>query len=242
MRVLVTGAASALGQEVAAALAVDENAQLRLLDDCAVQRQDVEWIDARLTDLDAVCQAVQGVDAVVHTGERPPAPESEEALLDRATRGTHVLLQAAVEAGVKRFVYGSTLEVFRAYPDTVYVTEYYKPLPSPEMAVLARYLGEIACREFAREYPITVTALRLGKLVREEEVAGRERDLMWVDIRDAAQAFCAALARDASASLNWVPRWAVYHIVAPIAHPKFLLDRAESMGYRPQREFRGAEA
>ena len=242
MRVLVTGAASALGREVAAALAVDDSAQLRLLDDCAAQRQDVEWIAARLTDPDVVRQAVQGVDAVVHTGEPPPAPEGEEALLDRATRGTHVLLQAAVEAGVKRFVYGSTLEVFRAYPDTVYVTEYYKPLPPTEMAVLARYFGEITCREFAREHPITVTALRLGKLVWEEEVAGRERDLMWVDIRDAAQAFCAALARDASASLNWVPRWAVYHIAAPIAHPKFLLDRAKSMGYRPQREFRGADA
>ena len=250
MRVLVTGAASALGQEVAAALEADENAQLRLLDDCAgfgelsraVQRQDVEWIAARLTDSDAVRQAVRDVDAVVHTGEPPPESESGEVLLDRATRGTHVLFQAAVEAGVKRFVYGSTLEVFRAYPDTVYVTEYYKPLPPTELAVLARYLGEITCREFAREHPITVTALRLGKLVREEEVAGRERDLMWVDIRDAAQAFCAALARDASASLNWVPRWAVYHIAAPIAHPKFLLDRAKSMGYRPQREFRGADA
>ncbi len=242
MRVLVTGAASALGQEVAAALSADENAQLRLLDDCAAQRQDVEWVEGQLTDPDAVRKAVRDVDAVVLTGEPPPAPESEEALLDRATRGTHVLLQAAVEAGVRRFVYGSTLEVFRAYPDTVYITEYYKPLPPTEMAVLARYLGEITCREFAREHPITVTALRLGKLVWEEEVAGRERDLMWVDIRDAARAFCAALARDASASLNWVPRWAVYHIAAPIAHPKFLLDRAKSMGYQPQREFRGAEA
>ncbi|MCY4602852.1 MAG: NAD(P)-dependent oxidoreductase [Gemmatimonadetes bacterium] len=241
MRVLVTGAASALSQEVATALAVDDSTQLRLLDDCAAQRQDVEWIEGRLTDSDAVSQAVRDVDVVVHTGEPPPAPESEEALLDRATRGTHVLLQTAVEAGVKRFVYGSTLEVFRAYPDTVYVTEYYKPLPPPELAVLAQYLGEITCREFAREHPITVTALRLGKLVWEEEVAGQERDLMWVDIRDAAQAFCAALARDSSASLNWVPRWAVYHIVAPIAHPKFLLDRAKSMGYRPQREFRGGK-
>jgi NAD+ dependent glucose-6-phosphate dehydrogenase len=241
MRVLVTGAASALGQEIAVALAADENAELRLLDDCAAQRQDVEWVEGRLTDPDVVWQAVRDVDAVVHTGEPPPVSESEEALLDRATRGTHVLFQAAVEAGVKRFVYGSTLEVFSAYPDTVYVTEYYKPLPPPKMAVLARYLGEITCREFAREYPITVTALRLGKLVREEEVVGRERDLMWVDIRDAAQAFCAALARDASASLNWVPRWAVYHIAAPIAHPKFLLDQAKSMGYRPQREFLGGK-
>ena len=241
MRVLVTGAASALGQEVAAALEA-ENAELRLLDDCAASRQNVEWVAGRLMDPDAVWQSVRNVDAVVHTGEPPPAPESEETLLDRATRGTHVLFQAAVEAGVKRFVYGSTLEVFRAYPDTVYVTEYYKPLPGPEMAVLARYLGEITCREFARDYPISVTVLRLGKLVREEEVAGWERDLMWVDIRDAAQAFCAALARNASASLNWVPRWAVYHIAAPIAHPKFLLDQAKSMGYRPQREFRGGKA
>ena len=123
MRVLVTGAASALGQEVVAALAVDEKVQLRLLDDCAAQWQDVEWIAARLTDSDAVRQAVRDVDAVVHTGEPPPASESEEVLLDRATRGTHVLLQAAVEVGVKRFVYGSTLEVFRTYPDTVYATE-----------------------------------------------------------------------------------------------------------------------
>ena len=92
MRVLVTGAASALGQEVAAALEA-ENAELRLLDDCAAQRQDVEWVEGRLMDPDAVWQAVRNVDAVVHTGEPPPAPESEEALLDRATRGTHVLFQ-----------------------------------------------------------------------------------------------------------------------------------------------------
>lgn len=237
MRVLITGAASALGQAVATALA--GTAQVRLMDDCAPPRQEVEWIAARLTDADAAWQAVRRVDAVVHTGEPPPAPECAEDLLDRATRGTHVLLQAAVEAGVKRFVYGSTLEVFRAYPDTVYVTEHYKPLPGPELKVLARYLGELTCREFARDYPITGTALRLGKLVWEEEVVGRERDLMWVDVRDAAQAFCAALTRDASASLDWVPRWAVYHIAAPIAQPKFLLDRAQAMGYRPQHAFRG---
>ncbi len=241
MRVLVTGAASALGQEIAAALKADQSVQLRLLDDCAAPRQEVEWVAARLTDPDAVRPAVRDVDAIVHPGEPPPMPASEEALLDRATRGTHVLLQAAVEAGVKRFVYGSTLDVFRAYPDTVYVTEYYKPLPPPELAVLARYLGELTCREFVRDYPITGTALRLGKLVRAEEVAGQERDLLWVDMRDAAQAFCAALARDASASLDWVPRWAVYHIVAPGAHPKFLCDRAKAMGYQPQHELGGAK-
>ena len=105
-------------------------------------------------DPDAVWQAVRNVDAVVHTGEPPPAPESEEALLDRATRGTHVLFQAAVEAGVKRFVYGSTLEVFRAYPDTVYVTEYYKPLPPPRAGGVGAVFGrDYVPRICARSIP-----------------------------------------------------------------------------------------
>ena len=53
----------------------------------------------------------------------------EQALLERATRGTHVLLSAAVEAGVGRVVYGSTLAVFAAYPDDVYISERWEPQP-----------------------------------------------------------------------------------------------------------------
>ena len=45
-----------------------KSVQLRLLDDCAAQRQDVEWIEGQLTDSEAVRQAVRDVDAVVHTG------------------------------------------------------------------------------------------------------------------------------------------------------------------------------
>lgn len=240
MKVLITGAASALGREVAAALAAD-GIELRLLDDCASRRQGSEWVRASLVDPQAMGRAVREIDAVIHTGEPPPElsadPQArEEALLDLATRGTHVLFMAAVDAGVKRLVYGSTLEIFGAYPDTVYVSELYKPLPTPEPVSMARYLGEITAREFARDFPVTVTALRLGKMVLQEEVAGRERDLMWVDRRDAARAFCGALKRDQSAATDWGPRWAVYHICAPISNPKFLLGRAEAIGYQPQRD------
>ena len=75
--------------------------------------------------------------------------------MDLATRGTHLLFKAAVEAGVKRFIYGSTLEIFGNYPDDIYISEFYKPLPKPEIHQLTRYLGELTCREFARTYLIT---------------------------------------------------------------------------------------
>ena len=52
---------------------------------------------------------------------------------------------------------------------------------------MTRYLGELICREFARCHMITVTSLRLGKLVLEEETGGHPADPMWLDFRDAAQ-------------------------------------------------------
>ena len=239
MKILITGAASALGREIAAAL--DETNQVRRLDDCGPIDECGEWIEASLVDVQAMVEAVRDIDVVIHTGQPPPALPAdvllyEEMLLDLATRGTHVLCQAAVEAGVKRLVYGSTLEVFGDYPDTVFVTEHYKPLPTTEPRVLAQYLGEVVCREFARDYAFTATALRLGRLVWEEDLVGGKLDLLWLDIRDAASAFVQAIERDDSDSLNWGVRWAVYHICAPVTNAKFLIGRAEGMGYAPKRD------
>ena len=92
------------------------------------------------------------------------------------------------------------------------------------------------CREFARDYAFTATALRLGRLVWEEDLVGGKPDLLWLDIRDAASAFVQAIERDDSDSLNWVVRWAVYHICAPVPNAKFLIGRAEGMGYAPKRD------
>ena len=239
MKILITGAASALGREIAAAL--DETNQVRRLDNCGPIDECGEWIEASLVDVQAMVEAVRDIDVVIHTGQPPPALPAdvllyEEMLLDLATRGTHVLCQAAVEAGVKRLVYGSTLEVFGDYPDTVFVTEHYKPLPTTEPRVLAQYLGEVVCREFARDYAFTATALRLGRLVWEEDLVGGKPDLLWLDIRDAASAFVQAIERDDSDSLNWVVRWAVYHICAPVPNAKFLIGLAEGMGYAPKRD------
>jgi dTDP-4-dehydrorhamnose reductase len=243
MNILITGAASRLGQTIINELSPDH--RLRLLDNTVPDsvNKNLEWIQGELVDPDTAWKAVRNIDVLIHTGEPPQnLPEDElqreQLLLDLATRGTHVLFKAGVEAGVKRFIYGSTLEIFSAYPDDVYISEYHKPLPTPEIYQMTRYLGELTCREFARDYMATVTALRLGKLVLEEEVARQTPDLMWLDLRDAAHAFRCALRRDASSSIQWTRRWAIYHICASIDNPKFLIHQARQIGYQPRRNFK----
>jgi nucleoside-diphosphate-sugar epimerase len=245
MNILIIGAASRLGKAIIAEL--KEDYQLRLLDDVSndmpfEEQEDVELIQGSILDPDTAWKAVRNIDALIHTGETPKhlpedELEKEQLLLDLATRGTHVLLKAAAEAGVKRVIYGSTLEIFSAYPDDVYISELWKPLPTPEIHQMTRYLGELTCREFARDYMVTVTALRLGKLVMKEDVANQQTNLMWLDFRDAAFAFKCALRRDASAEIRWTRRWSLYHICADFDNPKYLINQAASIGYKPRYNF-----
>ena len=241
MRILQTGAASELGRALTTQLEADGH-RLRLVDGEAVTASaQSESCVADLTDADSMWRAVRNIDAVIHTGE-PPAnvpsgPEARDAfLLDYYTRGTHALFKAAVEAGIKRFVYGSTLDLFRPYPDDVYISEMWRPLPTTDMEPLARYLGELVCREFARDFLVGVTALRLGTIALEEDVVGQPPDLTWLDRRDAVQALGNALERDTSDHPNWSRRWGLFHVCATPPNPKYVHNRV-APGVEPQHHF-----
>jgi len=241
LKILVTGAASRLAKAVAVELGKDH--ELRLMDTVLVDvGAQAQFMQGSILNPDDAWRAVRGVDAVIHTCEPPPdlpmdTLKREQMMIDYATRGTHNLFKASVEAGVKKLLYAGTLTIFNAYPDDVYITELWKPFPSPEIGEIAKYLGELTCREFARDYMVTVTCLRLGRLVLEEEVKGQKPDLMWLDLRDAAQAFRCALSRDSSNNVWWTNRWRLYHICADIPNPKFLIDGAAQMEYKPTHNF-----
>ncbi len=231
MRILLTEDSGPLGGELDQALA--DTHQVRSLP-----------AGTDLTDASTIWGAVRGVDAVVHTGVPLTAAataignDAERAALDEATRGMHVLLDAAIQAGVQRFVYCSTLELFATIPEDRYISEQWRPDPGTEMATLSRHLAEQVTREFARERAVSVTVLRLGRLCREEDVAADEApDLMWLDPRDASTAVNLAVHRDSSAQLNWQSRWTVYHICSRPPHPRFLLDGARALGFDPVHNF-----
>src|ERR687886_636588 len=98
----------------------------------------------------------------------PDLPTSARArqVLDRATRGTYVLLQAAVAAGVERVILGSTLALLERYPPGWAVGEAWQPRPDvTDLSQLAAYLAEESARQFALAGPLTVICLRLGEVV-----------------------------------------------------------------------------
>ena len=176
--------------------------------------------------------AVAGVDTVIHTGELPLTPPADDAgKLDWYTRGTYDLMAAAIDAGAKRFIYCGTLDLFDAYPEDVYITEFHEPFPPPSGERMWRYLAEFTVREFVRDHAITGTALRLGTLVAEDEAEPDAPDYSWLDPRDAARAVRTALARDSSDVLNWVQRWQIHHVCANPPNPRFLIQPKNQDGF-----------
>jgi nucleoside-diphosphate-sugar epimerase len=132
---------------------------------------------------------------------------------------------------VPRVVFLSTLEVMTGYDPRFTVSETWRPRPSAEPRVLAKHLGEFTSREFARESRISIVALRLGKVVRSEDVKGQPFDPLWVDERDVVQAVSRAL----EARLG---RWQIFHIQADSPRGRFAVRRAQkSLGYQPRHQF-----
>jgi nucleoside-diphosphate-sugar epimerase len=84
-------------------------------------------------------------------------------MIDRSTRQLYNLLHAASEAGVSRCIYVSTLRLFEDYEENLTVTEKWRSLPpSEDDALLACHLGEIVCKEYARDQRMQVATIRLG--------------------------------------------------------------------------------
>lgn len=197
-------------------------------------------------------RVVEGAEALIHLAPlSPDAPEPappERETLDLATRGTYVLLNAAVAAGVRRVVLGSTLALLERYPASWAITEAWQPLPDvTDVSQLAAYLAEESAKQFARVEPLTVLCLRFGTIVDDAATSGQRYDPRWLHVDDAVQAVQQALtvtpaSRNGEPSAELRPGWWLYHVPGGGPHPRVPLAqaRAESgLRYTPKHDFAG---
>jgi nucleoside-diphosphate-sugar epimerase len=222
--ILITSGANKLAQALAAGL--KETYSIRLTERAPVTTTH-EFVESALGHDASTNTLVRGMDAIVHIAE-PLPNDSAEQQVDLMTRCTYNLLWAAAEEKVSRVVLLSTLELMTAYDPKFTVTESWRPLPSSTPGVLSKHLGEYTSREFAREGRMQIAVLRLGKVVRADDVRGQAPDPLWVEERDIVQAVSGAL----TARLN---SWQIFHIGQASPRGRFSVRRAQSgLGYKPQ--------
>lgn len=165
MRALVTGGAGFIGSHLVDALVL-EGHTVRVLDDLSSgslesMSPDVEFIDGSVADERTVRTAVDDVEVVFHQAAHRAVLRSVEHPLttDQAnTHGTLTLLQASVDAGVRRLIYASSSSVYGG--TSTFPTPETIPLCPRSPYAVSKLAGEHYCRVFAELHGLETIALR----------------------------------------------------------------------------------
>lgn len=183
--------------------------------------------------LEDLLRESKGMDAVLHlaavTTDTPGATDAD--YFQTNTVGTFNVLAAAVESGVKKVVYASSVCAvgFRASTTVVYETD--RCEPSDGMYGTSKYLAERLCEAFAADHGLKIICLRAAMVVpQHESPRGDPSAKGWqgaVHVDDALQAFSLALDDEGIA-------FDVFHVAVDGPHSKFDISKAKAkLGYRP---------
>ena len=218
MNVLVTGATGFLGSALLPLLKADGH-HLRVLqrsDAPRARELGAEVVCASVRDAASVREALGGIEAVYHLAGRVDFdPEDSRSLYDLHVEGTRVLLEACVDTGVRRVVLASTSGTIAVSREDRVMSED-DPSPIGLIADWPYYLSKLyeenTALRFHRENGLPVVLLNPSLLLGPGDERLSSTDvvfkflerclpsmpgggLSFVDVRDAAQAFAAALVR-----------------------------------------------
>lgn len=246
-KVLMTGAAGRIAQWIMPHLSDEFDYVLTDRESRMIDGREIIGLD--ITDYEAVLQAMQGIDAVVHLAiaserdvvtnkERFYANEGDEYLkfnnmaLDVNVRGTYHVFEAARFAGVKRVVYGSSIAIILgkpAYP------KFKDDLPSRPATFYAvtKLWGENLAEYFSRVHDMTFYCLRFGNPYPQNTVGktdfwqktppGRRLSVTYVDLAHAIESGLTA---------QNAPAFGAYNIVSDCDDPMVESDKAAEIGWK----------
>jgi UDP-glucose 4-epimerase len=166
--VLVTGGAGFIGSHIAAAL-LERGARVRVMDDLSTGYQEnlaeiggeIEFINASITDSQALERALENVELVFHEAAIPSVPRSVEQPVETheaSVNGTFSLLLAARDRKVRRVIYAASSSAYGDQPESPKL-ESMRPDPLSPYAV-AKLVGEYYCQVFSRTYGLETVSLR----------------------------------------------------------------------------------
>ena len=173
MRILVTGSAGHLGEALLRTLQGSEHEALGLDIKSSPFTQRV----GSLIERGFVVSCMQGVDVVLHSAtlHKPHiATHSPQSFVDTNITGTLNLLEEAVVAGAKAFIFTSTTSVYghalvpALDQPTAWITEKVVPIPKNIYGV-TKLAAENLCELFALSRGLPCVVLRTGRFFPEQD-------------------------------------------------------------------------
>ena len=239
MRVLMTGAAGAIGSCLRAGLR-EELDELRLSDvrEVADLAHGETFVAADVTDAAAVDRAMDGVDAVIHLGAVPDEA-AFEILAGPNLHGAFHVFDAARRLGVRRVIYASSNRISGFEPTARRLSGGEAPRPDGLYGATKAW-GEALGRLYHDRFGLEVVCVRIGSF--EAEPSDPRHLFTWLSHGDAVRLFRACLtAPDVG--------YACVYGASANARGWWDLEPARALGYAPADDaeryadrFPGAEA
>jgi nucleoside-diphosphate-sugar epimerase len=225
-RILITGAAGGVGTLMRPRLAGDDRI-LRLLDigeqAGASAGEQVEIVQASVTDMAAMEAACEGVSAVIHLGGHS-LEQVWSQILEVNINGTYIVLEAARRQGVKRVVLASSNHAVGYIPKDGEAGDYEFPRPDTNYGV-SKVAVEALGSMYADRYGMDVICVRIGSCF--EKPKDTRMLSTWLSPADGARLFEACLSTPE-------PGFRVVWGVSDNTRRWFSLDEARKLGYESQ--------
>lgn len=173
MKILVTGSSGHLGEALVRTL---QNMSHEVIGTDLIPSDFTDRVGS-ITNRDHVKQCMEGMEAVIHTAtlHKPHVgTHSRQRFVDTNITGTLNLLEEAVAAGVRSFIFTSTTSTFgRALtpsPDgpAAWITEEVVPVPKNIYGV-TKTAAENLCELFYRDHQLACIILRTSRFFPEED-------------------------------------------------------------------------
>jgi len=183
-RVLLTGAAGALGTQLRkSGTRLGRIVRLSARKACANLAPHEEDHPADLSDFDAVSDAVEGCDAIVHMGGQGlEAPW--ETILNANIVGSYNVYEAARRHGVKRIVYASSVHAIGFHERTETIDGNAPTRPDSLYGVSKTFVENLG-RYYFDKFGIETVSLRIGSSF--PEPTDRRHLITWLSYRDCCQ-------------------------------------------------------
>lgn len=170
MRALVTGGAGFIGSHLVDSL-IRRGDQVIVLDNFSTGRKqnllglagkaELQVIEMDVADYPSISSYFEGVDLVFHVAALADIVPSIQRPMDyyhANVNGTFSVLEAARQAGVKRFIYAASSSCY-GIPDA-YPTPETAPIRPQYPYALTKYLGELAVMHWSQVYGLPAVSLR----------------------------------------------------------------------------------